>query len=180
MISSGPRTGYYGTHYHSPGRNGYGRSGQSRYLPLAVYSMPYYYPDLYADPGAAGNADMPPPAGYEPDPSQGLAAELASLHREVSEMRQMLQGPPPEEQQGPSAAMAQPPAPPSAPPAPPLVLVFRDGSRTEVRDFAVIGETFWDLSSRPTRKIALAQLNLEASIQATEARGAEFPALQTR
>jgi hypothetical protein len=61
-----------------------------------------------------------------------------------------------------------------------LVLVFRDGTQLEVRDFALIGQTLWDLSSHPTRKIAVGQLNLEASMRATEARGAEFPVIQAQ
>ena len=80
---------------------------------------------------------------------------------------------------GDSQAPGQPAAAPSPAP-PPLVLVFRDGTTLEVRDFALIGQTLWDLSSHPTRKIALGQLNLEASIRATEARGAEFPSVRAQ
>jgi len=79
-----------------------------------------------------------------------------------------------------SQASGQPITAPPPPPPPPLVLVFRDGTQLEVRDFALIGQTLWDLSSHPTRKIAVGQLNLEASMRATEARGAEFPVIQAQ
>jgi hypothetical protein len=91
-------------------------------------------------------------------------------------MKQMMMGPPDYSQAPPDQSTAAPPAP--APP--PLVLIFHDGTQLEVRDFALIGQTLWDLSSHPTRKIALGQLNLDASIRATEARGAEFPTVQAQ
>jgi len=169
----------YGSGYG--GRSaGYARTGQRRYaFPLSYYAAPYYYPSYYSDSSGYSDPNMVSPTpdyGYGPDPTMDLAAELGALHREVADMRQMMMGPPDDSQaQGRPTA-----APPPAPAPPPLVLVFRDGTTLEVRDFALIGQTLWDLSSQPTRKIALGQLNLEASIRATEARGAEFPAVQAQ
>ena len=174
VVGSTPRLSHSsGSYYRGYNRGAYGHNTRG-YLPLAYFAAPYYYPGYYSDNDSGGYADAaPPPSVYEPDPTVGIAAELADLHREVTEMRQaMMQGPMPENGPYPAQQAAAP-----QPPPPPLVLVFRDGTRTEVHDFAVIGDTFWDLSSHPTRKIALNQLNLDASIQATQARGAEFPPL---
>jgi hypothetical protein len=175
VVTGGSRGYGYGPAYRGTGRSGY--AGTRRYpLPLSFYATPYYYPSSYWD--SSGYADPnlgPPPGDYGPDPTADIAAELGALHREVAEMRQMMTGPPDDPQ-----ASGQPIATPPPPAPPPLVLVFRDGTRLEVRDFALIGQTLWDLSSHPTRKIAVGQLNLEASIRATEARGAEFPIIKAQ
>jgi hypothetical protein len=180
-VVTGGSHGYGNGSYRGTGRSGYSRTAPGRYaLPLSFYAAPYYYPSYYWDSGASADPNMaPPPPDYGPDPTADLAAELGALHREVAEMRQMMTGPPgpPEDFQGPGQPTAAPPPPP---PPPPLVLVFRDGTQLEVRDFALIGQTLWDLSSHPTRKITLEQLNLQASIHATEARGAEFPTVQAQ
>jgi hypothetical protein len=175
-LTSGSR-GYGSGYGRGTGRSGgYTRTPQRRYaLPLSYYAAPDFYPSYYSDSSGYSDPNMAsPPPDYGPDPNFDLAAELGELHREVADMRQMMMGPPPDSQ-----APGQPTAAPSPAP-PPLVLIFRDGTTLEVRDFALIGQTLWDLSAHPTRKIALGQLNLEASIRATEARGAEFPSVQAR
>jgi hypothetical protein len=177
-LTSGSR-GYgsgYGQAYRGGG-GGYARTPQRRYaLPLSYYAAPYFYPSYYSDSSGYSDPNMAsPPPDYGPDPNFDLAAELGELHREVADMRQMMMGPPPGDSQAPGQPTAA-----LSPAPPPLVLVFRDGTTLEVRDFALIGQTLWDLSSHPTRKIALGQLNLEASVRATEARGAEFPSVQAQ
>jgi hypothetical protein len=46
-----------------------------------------------------------------------------------------------------------------------------------VQNYAVMGDSFWDFSRQPARRIAISSLNIEASTKATEASGGEFPAL---
>lgn len=78
-------------------------------------------------------------------------------------------------------ASSQPPyaqnVPAAAPEKPPvaLILIFRNGTRAEVQDYAVVGQVFWDLSSHGTRKFPISQLDPQASIKANDARGLEFP-----
>ena len=74
----------------------------------------------------------------------------------------------------PLAEDAAPPKrePESEPPA--TLLVYRDGRRSEVRNYAIVGELFYDLSDRLPRKILIASLDLEATIAANEERGIEF------
>jgi hypothetical protein len=54
------------------------------------------------------------------------------------------------------------------------VLVFRDGSRSEVRNFAIVGETLLVFAPDPSRKLLLADLDLDATRTANEARGHSF------
>jgi hypothetical protein len=62
---------------------------------------------------------------------------------------------------------------------PPAVLVFRDGHREEVAKYTIVGTTisvmtdYWKTGSW-TRKIAVAELNLAATLQANQERGAKF------
>lgn len=174
IASSGRGYGFNGGSYHY----GYGQSGlgfgyrryPAGYIPYFAAAYPFFYPDSAQPPGG-GDAYGPPPQDQPSD----LMMELDAIHQELADLRQRQAEPPygmsPEE-----AGTIVAPAP-SKPTDPPLILIFRDGTQTEVRDFAVVGQTFWDLSGHPTRKFPISQLNLEASIQANEARGVEFPSV---
>jgi hypothetical protein len=62
---------------------------------------------------------------------------------------------------------------------PPAVLVFRDGHQEEVAKYTIVGTTisvktdYWSTGSW-TRKISIADLNLAATLQANQERGAKF------
>jgi hypothetical protein len=62
---------------------------------------------------------------------------------------------------------------------PPAVLVFRDGHQEEVAKYTIVGTTisiktdYWSTGSW-TRKIPIAELNLAATLQANQERGAKF------
>jgi hypothetical protein len=57
---------------------------------------------------------------------------------------------------------------------PPTVLVFRDGRRAEVFNYAVVGDTLFDFAADRTHKILLADLDLAATQKANEDRGVDF------
>lgn len=169
------RSNHYGNRIYNQGL-GYRRYPPG-YIPYyaAAYPFLYSYPyfdsfDSSAPPPSGGEAYGPPP---EDQPPPELMMELDSIHQELAQLKQR-QAESPYGMAPEGAAPAAEPTP-TKPPEPPLILVFRDGTRTEVRDFAVVGQVFWDLSGHPTRKFPISQLNLEASIQANEARGVEFP-----
>lgn len=54
------------------------------------------------------------------------------------------------------------------------VLVFRDGHRTEVANYAIVGQTLWILSDQRARKVPLTELNLEESKRQNAERGIDF------
>jgi hypothetical protein len=62
---------------------------------------------------------------------------------------------------------------------PPAVLVFRDGHQEQVAKYTIVGTTisikadYWSTGSW-TRKIPVADLNLAATLQANQERGAKF------
>lgn len=55
-----------------------------------------------------------------------------------------------------------------------VVLVFRDGHRREIRNFAVVGQTLWDFNEDRATKILLSALDLDATAKLNEERGVEF------
>jgi hypothetical protein len=68
-----------------------------------------------------------------------------------------------------TAAIAAPEAPP-----PPTILVFKDGHQLEVGNYAIVGATMFDLTPGHPRRIALAELDLEATQKENEDHGVSF------
>ena len=60
------------------------------------------------------------------------------------------------------------------PAAPPTVLVFKDGRQLEVSNYAIVGNTLFDLTPGHPRRIALADLNLDRTRQQNEVNGVVF------
>ena len=57
---------------------------------------------------------------------------------------------------------------------PRTVLVFKDGHELEVANYAIIGSTLYDLSDNRTKKVALAELDLSATVKQNDDRGVDF------
>jgi hypothetical protein len=74
------------------------------------------------------------------------------------------------------AVATQPNEAPQAPdpPQPPTVLVFKDGHQMEVGNYAIVGQTLFDLTSGHPRKIAIADLDLSATQKQNDDRGVPF------
>lgn len=72
-----------------------------------------------------------------------------------------------------SPAFADPPSDP-APAQEPTVLVFQDGRQLEVGNYAIVGATLIDLTPGHSRKIAIADLDLDATRRQNENRGVIF------
>lgn len=68
---------------------------------------------------------------------------------------------------------------PAATPAPnremaATVLIYRDGRRAEVHNYAIVGQTLWTFNERVATKVPLDQLDLAATKQANADRGMDF------
>lgn len=59
-------------------------------------------------------------------------------------------------------------------PAPATVLVFHDQHSQEVRNYAIVGQTLWVFTPQRTQKIALADLDIPATIKVNDDRGVDF------
>jgi hypothetical protein len=69
-------------------------------------------------------------------------------------------------------AVADPPAP--EPPQEPTLLAFKDGRKLEVGNYAIVGQTLFDLTPGHARKVALADLDLDATQRLNDDRGVTF------
>ena len=87
----------------------------------------------------------------------------------------------------PNAAQAQsedaPPAgydPNPEPPPDPTVLVFKDGHQLEIANYAIVNQTLYDLTPGHPRKIALADLDLPATLKQNDDHGITFDVPSTQ
>ncbi len=106
--------------------------------------------------------------------SQGqLGQQVRHLTSEIEQLRE-------QQNQGGSPYVMRPPnAPESEQPqnAVPVTLILRGGRTLKVKDYAVMNGVLWDFTVQPARKIAVSEVDVEASAKATQAAGGEFPDL---
>jgi hypothetical protein len=57
---------------------------------------------------------------------------------------------------------------------PSTVLIFKDGHRQEISNYAIVGATLYDLSDGRSKKVELADLDLTATTKENDQRGVEF------
>jgi hypothetical protein len=57
---------------------------------------------------------------------------------------------------------------------PSTVLVFKDGHKSDVLNYAIVGDALFDLGAGRTHKILLADLDLPATHKANDDRGVDF------
>lgn len=132
--------------------------------PGAYY--PVYVP--YAYPVAV--AAEPEPEEVEPDPPALTIFE----HRPTSERVPSVAADSSRHGRQPAVAAPEDQSPADAREQIPVVLVYRDGHEQEVKNYAIVGPTLYDLGTFVARKIPLAELNLKATIKANDDRGVEF------
>lgn len=159
-------------HPKNPHHGGLGR-GRFGYgvgvLPL--YSMPFYY----------GYGDVVNPVDDSMEQNYGPVADRQSTERtsqsqqytdeRLSRLEQQMD----EMERTPKKAGAAE-SEPQAPLAdqPDTLLVFRDGHSIEVQNYAIVGDTIYDLSQGSRHKIALADLDLNETEKENDARGLDF------
>jgi len=134
------------------------------------YYIPYAYPDYdVMDTGV--DDSMEDDAGYGPtvfDRSGQARVPPVTPSPSEEDYRAELRAK--------AEAEAAPAPQPEQPVAeqPPTVLVFKDGHQQQVVNYAIVGSTLYDLSNGRTRKVALAELDLRATVQQNDQRGVDF------
>jgi len=129
----------------------------------AVYAVPYPVP---VDPGFDDSADQ---EDYRGGPTifdrRGPGTPVASGNRYAQSAG------------GGGTSQADPPADAAPAPAedqPQTTLVFKDGQRLDVSNYAIVGNTLYDLTPGHRRKVALAELDLSATAKENDDRGIDF------
>jgi hypothetical protein len=160
---------------------GFGYPYYPYYSAYPYSAYPYYGIGLQSD-FVYANGEVPQydsPA-YMAEHDSGLQNDLYRLQAELDEIKQQQAAQAADRQQyALNTPAATPRAIPAAPrrqeaPAPLTVLVFRDGHKTEVHNYAVTGQTLWIFSEERARKVPLAELDLDATRAANEERGLDF------
>lgn len=132
---------------------------------LVPYYSPYYYDDFYDDQGEQQQQAQEPPDQYNGGPT--------IFDRRGPGGNQYAQPANQNQQQQASAAPA-PEQPQEAEPEIQTVLVFKDGHQLEIANYAIVGDTLIDLTPGHRRKIALADLDLQATAKQNDDRGVDF------
>jgi len=137
----------------------------------AVY-IPYAYPVVgEPDPGdaVADQQENRPEEDYRGGPTifdrRGPGAPARSYADAY---------PPPGRPQPEAEAAPAPPAETPVPDQPQTLLVFKDGHQLEVQNYAVIGDTLYDLTPGRHHKIALDELDLTSTAKQNDDRGIDF------
>jgi hypothetical protein len=149
----------------APLRRQYGNGHRTPYGYGATYAVPYYVP-VYDT--SAGYDSGGGPYLYSGPPAEQTLHIVVDLpaKRAVAEDDEVISRPAVARK---SNAMEVP----DAQPVDPTVLVFRDGHQQEVSNYAIMGQTVYIFDSR-TQKIALADLDVAATIKVNDDRGVEF------
>ncbi len=133
------------------------------------FFVPTYFPNsMDYEP----QVEEAPPA--VPEQETALAAQVALLTDAVRELRE-------------DQALRETSRPPVVPPRAsveekpvPVVLIYRDGHQADVENYAVLGQTLWVFGNRATRRVPLADIDLDATRKANEQRGVDFLAANSQ
>jgi hypothetical protein len=120
-------------------------------------------------------------SGYTADDSYAaqLQSELADQQDVTADLAAQLNAERSRQADAYDGAQSRPAKPAAARPAqeaesPQTVLVFRDGSRTEIQNYAIVGATLYEFGAHWTKKIALTDLDIPATVKANDDRGVQF------
>lgn len=144
----------------------------SSFVPFASFasfaSYPFYSLPLYDDSSYSSREDTEQLERANAQASD-LTSQIQQLREELQQMREQQSSPP-------AGAAPAPPPMEDAKQEPPAAttLVFRDGRRSEVENYAIVGSTVWVFSDQRRKKIPIAELDLKATQQVNEDRGVDF------
>ena len=129
---------------------------QPVFFPYPIYTpLPYYQV-----------AEQTPATTSEQEAD--LAREVGRLRDEIERLRD-------EERSREEARQAASQARPSAEEkTATTILVFRDGRRSEIQNYAIVGQTLWMLTEQRARKMSMSDLDVEATRKLNADRGVEF------
>jgi hypothetical protein len=176
------RGGYGAAPYGGRSFGGFGGFGQTRCLadPYHMgsilcrpyreheglyYSQPWFMPSLWYMPTEYQSAEQT--SAPLPEQDNAVVSQLQKLTDEVEQLQEERASR--EESRPPAFA---PGASVEAKPA--AILVYRDGHRSEVQNYAVLGQTLWVFADQATRRIPLTDLDLDATKKLNDERGVDF------
>jgi hypothetical protein len=133
--------------------------GGTAFLPYAVYIAPDYTEPYYqvAEQTSASVGDR----------ASDLFREIDRLRDEVERLREERVSREQTRQVAPQRQAVEEKVPTT-------VLIFQDGRRSEVQNYAIVDQTLWVFAEQRAHKMRVADLDLEATKSLNEKRGVEF------
>lgn len=173
---SGPRSTFHSgfqPSFHHGFRPGPGHHRPRSFFPFVSWGWGQYYLPYY-------DYEAEQRAAYEAEQAAARAQEDAAererrdreLQRTIEDLRAYDEQRDRELAAERAAREAAPPPPVAAEPA--TILVFKDGRRTEVQNYAIMGDTLYLISGGRSRKVPLSELDLGATTKANEENGVDF------
>lgn len=130
--------------------------------PAPVNPAPIYLAPLYTSvPYVSFEQSIPSIVSHVDE----LSYQVKRLTQEIKRMRR---------KQGRRHQAAPEPAPPPETTVLPTILVFRDGRRMEIQNYAIADQALWVFTGRSSTRISLTDLDLEATINTNADRGVRF------
>jgi len=139
--------------------------GFGAFAPFGFWGPSLWWPPIFADfyypppPTVVVAPPPPPPANYG-DPA--LYQRLDQLSDQVAQLQA-------EEQSNQTRAPTSSSLPPVV-----TVLVFRDGHREQITNYAIVDSTLWVLNAQTARKIPLSAIDVDATRSVNDERGVQF------
>ncbi len=144
---------------------------RSRFFFGASFGSPFYYPYYgYAAYPYSYPVVVETPPAYYPEQYQeqgNLRRDIDVLTGKVDRLQQDVESRMPAPR--PRSTTQQ-----EETPHPTTVLVFRDNHTREVQNYAIVGETVWIFDEKKAEKIALSDLDLDATHRVNDQRGVDF------
>ncbi len=103
-----------------------------------------------------------------------LAYEVGRLSDEVEQLRDEEASQRTDYQAQPSSPVAATGPRAKSEPDTLVTLVFRDGHRSTIKNYAIVGSTIWILSDRSARKVPLSDLDIAATQRVNDDNGVEL------
>jgi hypothetical protein len=155
------------THIHHTGDLHPHRHHSSDYIPPVAYAVPVPYA---ADGGPTENDNAQNDASDD-DRDPNYQGGPTIFDRRGSGAASYI--PPLQNVPRAHAVQADDDVPPD-PPQSPTLLIFKDGRKLELGNYAIVGQTLFDLTPGHARKVALADLDLDATQKQNDDRGVSF------
>jgi hypothetical protein len=132
--------------------------------PAPIVPAPIYLAPLYT---LSPYIVAKQPKSITPNRVEELSYQLGRLTKEIERMRR-------EGRQTPQEAAPEP-APSLETTVLPTILVFRDGRRMEIQDYAIADQTLWVFMERASTRIPITDIDLETTRDLNAQRGVRFP-----
>jgi len=173
--------GFHQPGFHQPGTHHPGDHRPPDHRHDQVIAYPYfipYYPAMGAygyDEPPADDAQAEDPEEYQGGPTifdrRGSGTYADDFVTERPKAR--VPRPPDPPQQASNDPAPDPPASP-VPREPDTILVFKDGHKVQVGNYAIVGPNLFDLTPGHRQKVALADLDVNATQKANDDQGVDF------